>query len=153
MKKIVISPYSRKLRNGKKNPKDYPYWNELVFELRKKHFFVVQIGVSGEDLIQGVDEVQFDKTYKEIEELLKGCYTFISVDNLLPHLAHAIKKSGIVIFARSNPKIFGYGENANFLKDTKYLRNDQFGTWEECDYIEESFISPNCILGIIDSIK
>jgi len=27
---ILISPYSKKLTNGKVNPKNYPYWKEVI---------------------------------------------------------------------------------------------------------------------------
>jgi len=151
MKTIIISPYSRKLRNGGKNPKDYPYWNELVKELKKKDFYIIQIGVDGEESISGVDETKFNQPLKEIEELLKGCYTFVSVDNFLPHLAHCIGIKGVALFFRSDPGLFGYLENINLLKDKKYLRSNQFDIWERCEYMEESFIEPEIVVKAISS--
>jgi len=44
---ILISPYSRPLRNGKNNPKNFPYWREVVDLLKTKND-IVQIGVEGE---------------------------------------------------------------------------------------------------------
>jgi ADP-heptose:LPS heptosyltransferase len=146
MKTIIISPYSRKLRNGDKNPKDYPYWNELVQELKKKDFHIIQIGVEGEEFIQGVDEIKFNQPLKEIEELLKNCHAFISVDNFLPHMANCIGVRGVVLFSRSDPALFGYKENINLLKDSKYLRINQFDIWERCDYIEDAFIEPEMVV-------
>jgi hypothetical protein len=52
--KIIIHPWSRKLRNGNKNPKDYPYWKELVKELVKEHE-LIQVGEEGEERL--VDEI------------------------------------------------------------------------------------------------
>lgn len=153
MKNIIISPYSRKLRNDNNNAKNYPYWEELVLELKKLNFFVIQIGIIGEDFIKGVDEFQFNKSLEEIEELLKNSELFISVDNFLPHLAHSVGVNGVVIFSRSDPYIYGYKENANILKDRKYLREDQFGMWEHCEYIEDSFVSPSVIVSFIRSIQ
>ena len=43
---IIISPYSKALRSGKRNPKNYPYWQELI-ELIKEP--IVQIGIEGEE--------------------------------------------------------------------------------------------------------
>lgn len=43
---IIISPYSKALRNGKTNAKNYPYWKELI-ELIKEP--IVQVGIDGEE--------------------------------------------------------------------------------------------------------
>ena len=152
-KTIIISPYSQKLRNGKNNPKNYPYWDELVLELKKKDFYIIQIGVSGEKSITGVDEVKFNQSLKEIEDLLRNCYVFISVDNFLPHLANCIGVRGIVLWGQSDPDIFGYKENINILKDRKYLRRNQFDVWESCEYNKDSFVLVSNIINSIDIIK
>ena len=151
--KIIISPYSQKLRNGKNNPKNYPYWNELVRELKKNNFYVIQTGVKGEEFIEGVDEIQFNRPYKELEELLKECNIFISVDNFLPHLANCIGVRGIVLWGQSDPDIFGYKENINLLKNKKYLRKNQFDIWENCEYNRDSFVSISDIISSIHAIK
>ena len=57
MSKIIISPFSRVLRNGKPNPKNYPYWPELIKLLREKNMCVVQVGFKGEEELPGVDEI------------------------------------------------------------------------------------------------
>lgn len=146
---IVISPYSRPLRNGKRNPKNYPYWNKLVKGLKEKGHRVVQIGVQGEHKIPGVDEVKLNMKLKDLKTLLLECDTWISVDNFLPHLAEHIKKPGIVIWGRSNPTNFGYAQNNNILKDVKYLRDEQFKWWEDVEYSEDVFVKPDVILKFI----
>jgi pyruvyltransferase len=152
MRKIIISPFSRKLRNGKTpNPKDYPFWKELISELRKRKYYVIQIGVPGEELFE-VDEVKINLSLQELEELLKKSNIWISVDNFFQHFAANYKKRGIVLWGQSDPEIFGYKENINLLKDKKYLRKYQFDIWETAKFIKESFIEPQEILKVIGEI-
>mgnify|MGYP000919647777 CR=1 FL=1 len=46
MKKIIISPFSKKLRRfnlnepEKDNPKNYPFWEDVVKLLRSKGYYV-----------------------------------------------------------------------------------------------------------------
>ena len=47
-KTIILAPYSRNLRNGKRNPKNYPFFKELVEELKKLGHTIIQIGIEGE---------------------------------------------------------------------------------------------------------
>jgi len=150
MYKIIISPYSKPLRNGQNNPKNYPYWDDLVKGLKEKEMYVIQIGVQGEKKIDGVDDFKCNLPLKELGKLLKECHTFICVDNFFQHLAYVHEKPGIVIFGQSDPEIFGHKGNTNLLKDRKYLRALQFDIWERCEYSKECFVEPNVI---IDSIS
>ena len=151
---IIISPYSRPLRNGKRNPKDYPLWDEFVSLLKKDGHTVTQIGVKGEEEIPGVDEICFGFDLGNLVELLKKCDTFISVDNFFPHLVDHFDKPGIVIFSQSDPAIYGHKDNVNVLKDRKYLRENQFDIWEESPYTEEAFPSAEELYNIfLDFIK
>ena len=43
---IIISPYSKPLRNGLNNPKNYPYWKELISLINEE---IIQVGVDGEE--------------------------------------------------------------------------------------------------------
>ena len=63
---IIISPYSRKLRNGKTNPKNFPHWEKLVKLLKEDGHTIIQVGVKGEKELQGVDEVKFNLPLKEL---------------------------------------------------------------------------------------
>jgi ADP-heptose:LPS heptosyltransferase len=146
MFKVIISPYSKPLRNGKENPKNYPYWPELVKGLKEKDMYVIQIGVRGEKEIEGVDEVLFNKPLKELVSLLNECNTWISVDNFFQHLAYFNGKPGIAIFGQSDPEIFGHKENINILKDRKYLRVLQFDIWERAECNNECFVEPAVII-------
>ena len=149
MYKIIISPYSRMMRNGKPNPKNYPYFEEVVKGLKEKDCHVTQIGIEGEAEISGVNERLVRKSLKGLEKLIKECDSWIAVDNFFPHLCHLQRKPGVVIFGQSNPKIFGHPENTNLLKDKKYLREKQFDIWEATTYIEESFIDASTVINSV----
>ncbi len=149
MKNIIISPYSRPMRNGKVNPKNYPYWGELVSLLKGEGFFVIQIGRSGEKPIEGVNDIRLDLTLDSLRELVATADTWISVDNFFQHFCSLIHKPGYVIFGPSDPNIFGHKENVNILKDRKYLREKQFDIWEVIECNNDIFFKPEEIIKII----
>jgi ADP-heptose:LPS heptosyltransferase len=153
MNKILISPYSRKLRNNKRNPKDFPYWKELVTLLKNAGFYIIQVGVANEEKIEGVDECLFNKSLNELKGIVNECVTWISVDNFFQHLCWLNNKPGIVIFGQSDPEIFGHKENINLLKSREYLRKDQFNIWESSEYRENVFIDTQVILSSVVRIK
>jgi ADP-heptose:LPS heptosyltransferase len=147
MYRIIISPYSRRLRGRQGiNPKNYPYWSEVIKGLKEKDIYVTQVGVQGEDKIEGVDEFLINKSLDELKQLVKECDTWISIDNFFQHLGWLLEKSGIAIFGQSDPIIFGHETNENILKDRKYLRPDQFGMWESIEFNKECFIEPNVVV-------
>ncbi len=138
---ILISPYARKLRNGKENPKNYPYWKKLVSLIDEP---IIQIGL--DDETQLVDDFRKNLTLPELESLIKECRTWISVDSFFQHFAWDIGKYGIVLWGQSDPNIFGHPENTNLLKDKKYLREKQFWIWEQCEHLPESFVLPEEVI-------
>lgn len=139
---ILISPYSRAMRNGERNPKNYPYWVDVVKYFSDQQF--VQIGVQGEK--QLVKDFRINLKLNQIERLLNDCTVWVSVDNFLPHWANLVNaKQGIVIWGQSDPEIFGYKQNINLLKGREYLRKDQFGTWEACKYRKDVFVEPEVV--------
>jgi len=141
--KILISPFSKKLRNGNENPKDYPYWDKLL-ELIKKHE-IKQIGIAGEKIL--VKDYYQDRPFTEIKQLLDWCDIWISVDNWFPHFVNNYgDKKGIVLWGKSDPKLFGYDNNINLLKGEKNLRKNQFDIWENEVYDENVFVLPEEIL-------
>lgn len=141
---IIISPYAQRLRNGKINPKNYPYWQELVEMLHKQGRQLIQVGVEGED--QLVPDFRKNLPLTELEQLVNECDTWISVDSFFQHFCWDLKKPGIVLWAQSDPNIFGHPENVNLLKDRKYLRRYQFHLWEQCDYVKEAFVDPETVM-------
>ena len=136
--KILIAPYSTKLPNGKTNPKNYPYWQQLVDLLRSDGHEIHQIGRKDEKILWGVN-FHPDKSFSELRKLLLECDTFISVDSFFPHFAHVHNCHGFVLFGPSDPNIFGYEENVNIYKHTRYFRPDQFGLWTECEFDEDAW--------------
>lgn len=152
---ILIFPYAKVLNNGRENPKNYPYWNELISLLKNDDNDIIQIGLPGEVKINGISDFKFNLKMKEIEKLIKNCDFWISVDSFVQHLVHNMKeqKSGIVLWSLSNPKLFGYDYNLNILKDSKYLRPDQYGIWEQTVYNIDAYLDANTIFNIIKENK
>lgn len=139
---IIISPFAKKLRNGQNNPKNYPWWPELISLI--KYDTVIQVGVEGEK--QLVEDFRKNLSIPELTDLINECRTWISVDSFFQHLAWDIGKPGIVLWGQSDPIIFGHPENTNLLKDRKYLREKQFWWWEQCDYIADAFVKPSEVI-------
>ncbi len=136
---IVISPYSKKLLNGKENPKNYPYWEQLI-ERIPKQIHIVQVGVEGEK--QLVPDFRKNLPLSELKKLIQQCYTWISCDSFFQHLGWAEGKQGIVLWSVSDPNIFGHPENINLLKDRSYLAENQFLWWEFVSHNPDAFVSP-----------
>lgn len=138
---IIIAPYAQKLRNGKRNPKDYPYWEELINSINEP---IIQVGVEGET--QLVDDFRKNLPISELRVLLKECRTWVGVDSFFQHLAWDEKKPGVVLWGPSDPIIFGHPENINLLKDRSYLVENQFLWWEFVDHQNDRFIKPKEVL-------
>ena len=153
--KVILSPWSKVPKNGVKCAKNFPLesWKEVVLKLREKGFKTIQIGVSGEQLINA-EEVKFNLSFPDLLDLLKSADTFISVDNGIQHFAHYYGIHGVVIFSKSDPSIFGYSDNKNLLKDKKYLRQgrEQFKWWDECPYDKDAFISSEEVVDAVESV-
>jgi len=142
MKQVVISPFAQLLRNGKENPKNFPYWKELVQLMIQSEIKVIQIGSSKDKSIEGVTEFKQNLKFTEIKDLIDKSDTWISVDSFLQHLCAYYKSPrGIVIFGQSDPKLFGYTRNVNMLKNKTYLREKQYWLWEQCDYNKDAFVT------------
>jgi len=142
---IIISPYSKFMRNGAKHPKNYPYWEEVLKHVNEP---VIQVGVDGET--QLVSDFRKNLPLYELEKLVKECKTWLSCDSFIQHFCWDLGKPGIVVFGQSDPNIFGHPENINLLKDRKYLREKQFWIWEQAEFIEEAFVTPDVV---IDALK
>lgn len=146
MKRVLISPFAQNLRNGAENPKNYPYWDELLALINKEQIKITQIGSSKDKQLPFVDSFLVNEKFLNIKNLIKEHDTWISVDSFIQHLNHYYdKKPGIVIWSQSDPKIFGYDENVNILKHRKYLREKQFWLWEQCQYNKEAYVNPTVV--------
>lgn len=138
---IIIAPFTQKLRTGKLNPKQYPFWKELIQLIDEP---IVQVGIEGEE--QLVPDFQKNLSIKDLRKLINECQTWISCDSFFQHLAWDEKKPGIVLWSVSDPKIFGHPENINLLKDRKYLATNQFLWWESIEHSNDRFILPNEVI-------
>ena len=119
------------------NPKNYPYKDEFLRLLRTK------------PNVEVIEVVQ--QPIKELMRKVKeDMVTYICVDSFLPHLAHLYGKLGFVIFGQSDPKLFGYPENVNILKDPKYLRPNQFWNWEQTTPMIQAFPTAQELFDIIN---
>lgn len=133
---IVISPYAKKLNNGKENPKNFPYWEELISMIDEP---IVQIGISGER--QLVPDFRQNLSMQELKTLLQECRTWIACDSFFQHLAWTQNKQGVVIWSISDPLIFGHPENINLLKDRANLAPNQFLWWEAYEFDPRRFVT------------
>lgn len=138
---IIIHPYAKPLQNGKQNPKNYPYWQELI-QLLDDH--IIQIGIDGEE--QLTDDFRKNLSIADLKRLLAECHTWIAVDSFFQHLAWSVGKSGIVLWSVSNPQIFGHAENTNLLKDKVYLAQNQFLWWDYVEHNPDAFVAPEIVV-------
>ena len=138
---IIIAPYAQKLRNGKQNPKNYPYWKELIALINEP---IVQVGIEGED--QLVSDFRKNLPISELRTLLKECRTWIGVDSFFQHLAWDEGQQGVALWSVSDPLIFGHTENINLLKDRCNLVDNQFLWWEFVEHKSEQFVKPEVVL-------
>lgn len=143
---IIISPYSKGLRNGKTNPKNYPYWKELIRLINEP---IVQVGIDGEE--QLVDDFRKNLSLDELGSLVDQCRTWISCDSFFQHFAWDRQKYGIVLWSVSDPIIFGHPENINLLKDRSNLVKNQFLWWEHTEHDANKFVKPEIVLECLNA--
>lgn len=144
---IIIAPYAQKLRNGKLNPKNYPYWEELIKLIDEP---IVQVGIKSEK--QLVDDFRMNLPISELRKLIQECRTWIGVDSFFQHLAWDENKKGIVLWGVSDPLIFGHPENINLLKDRSYLAANQFLWWELTEHNNERFVKPKEVMEHLNKV-
>ncbi len=144
---ILIAPYAQKLRTGGENPKNYPYWLELVRILKANGKSIVQVGVEGE--AQLVETFYKGMSMENLIGLLRASSTWIGVDSYFQHLAWSVGIPGYVLFSQSDPLIFGHPENFNLLKGREYLREKQFWLWEQCPYNIDAYMKPEEVASIV----
>jgi len=144
---IIISPYAKKLINGKQNPKNYPYWKELIKLIDEP---IIQIGIEGEE--QLVPDFKKNLPISELRQLIAQCRTWIGCDSFFQHLAWEAGKQGIVLWSVSDPLIFGHTENINLLKSRDYLAQNQFLWWDATEYNPDAFVKPEEVIKLLQII-
>lgn len=144
---IAIAPHAAKLPTGIRNAKDYPWWRELVAALNAEGHVVTQLGVKGEDRIDGVGRYVQGFPLDKLVDVIRECDTWISVDSWLPHFCATMRlQPGIVIWGQSNPKVWGYPTNINLLKSPEYLRPYQYAPWFDIQHTDDCFVEPDVVL-------
>lgn len=138
---IVISPFSKRCMNGRDNPKNYPYWKELIKLIDEP---IIQVGIKGEEPL--VYDFRENLSVLQLRQLIRECRTWISCDSFFQHLGWDEGKKGIVLWGQSDPLIFGHPENVNLLQSREFLRPNQFLWWEDVPYIEHAFVKPEIVL-------
>jgi len=138
---ILIAPYAQKLVNGERNPKNYPFWQEVIAGITEP---IIQVGVEGEQ--QLVPDFQKNLKIKDLRALIKECRIWISCDSFLQHLAWDEGKRGIVLWSVSDPLIYGHDENINLLKDRANLAENQFLWWDSVAYDSKKFVEATEVL-------
>jgi ADP-heptose:LPS heptosyltransferase len=131
-------PCERKLRNGEKNPRDYPYWNELLSSLEEHSVVICN------------DKMPLP----QLELYLKSFDLVLTIDSFIQHFCWYHNVPTVVIWGTSDPNIFGHKENYNLLLNRNTLREKQFDIWETEKYNPDVFpdaktvrayINENCI--------
>jgi len=114
--KIAIARCHRDLRNGSPNPREYPYWDELIKLMQEDNHIVYEQGIA----------INHDVLLDD----LKDKDLIITIDSFIQHFCwyHGLK--AIVLWGPSDPLIFGHKENVNIIKSRSYLRARQFDVWE-----------------------
>lgn len=125
MSYLAIARGVAALPNGQRNPKDYPYWDQLIALLTNAGYEV-----------KPVKELPFS----ELEVFLKSSLTVIAADSFVQHFCWSIGKQAIVLWGSGDPLIFGHPENINLLKSREYLRPGQFDMWMGVPYREDIFV-------------
>ena len=141
---ILIAPFAKPLVNGKNNPKNYPYWKELIAQIDER---IIQVGVEDEE--QLVPEFVKNLPIVRLKELIAECRTWIGCDSFFQHLAWDCGKPGVVLWSVSDPLIYGHPENINLLKDRSYLASNQFLWWDFTEHNPDAFVKPEEVLKFI----
>ncbi len=129
------------IRGNNQNCKSYPYWEELLLLLKDHE----------------VKEIKGILSEQEIIDLINWSDVWINIDSFVQHLAayHKLKK-GIVLWGKSDPKLFGYPHNINLLKDKKYLRQNQYrdwvSPWNDVEQNLDMWVSPETVLDALNGV-
>ncbi len=138
---IIIHPWAKKLVNDKENPKNYPFWHELIAMIDEP---IVQVGIEGEK--QLVEDFRTNLSLIQLRQLIKECRIWIGVDSFFQHLAWSEGKPGIVLWSVSDPVIFGHPENHNLLKSRDNLAKNQFLWWDFTEHNNDYFVKPEEVI-------
>lgn len=91
-KKILLICTSAAKINNQDSNKDWRdiRWFKLIHELKKKGYFVIQVGSKKDNQIPNVDFKFLDKPISNLGKLIEDCSLWISVDTFFHHFASSI---------------------------------------------------------------
>jgi ADP-heptose:LPS heptosyltransferase len=152
MKKILIHSNAKILKDKISSPKNYPFFDELIIKIKNnfENIQINQLGQNGDEKLKYADNYFFNTKLKDIQYLINEHDLWISVDSFLPHYCNCYNlKPGIVLWNISDPKIFGYPQNINLIKDDKFIRENKFLYYKKEDYNQESFIECDKVFKVV----
>jgi hypothetical protein len=151
--KILISPFPAKPRNQPVSAKHYPYWEELVSLLKANGHEIIQIGVKGEPRIDGADQFIIGWPFDKLKQLMESCDTWIAIDSFWPHFCHYHRlKNGVVLWGKSDYRIWGYPENENLFVSEKNFREFQYCDWHDEPHDPSVFVPARQVVWAVERI-
>lgn len=104
-------------------------WQNFVEELKRKEIFTIQVGQKNDVYIKGTYSLLGLTTLRQLVSLMIRSDVIVSVDSLIMHAAHLIKKPAIIIWGPTNYKIYGYPEQTHMQCPTDHceLKNKCLG--------------------------
>jgi ADP-heptose:LPS heptosyltransferase len=93
-------------------------WQNFVEKLRRKGIFIIQVGNRNDIYIKGTYSLLGLTTLRQLISLMIKSDVIISVDNLIMHAAHLIKKPAIIIWGPTNYNVYGYPEQTHIQCST-----------------------------------
>ncbi len=81
-----------RMPNGARNAKNFPKWPELVAMLNAEGHEVIQVAGQNEERVEGVAMFLQGFPLEKLEEVLRDCDTWISVDSWMPHFCATLRE-------------------------------------------------------------
>lgn len=138
---ILISPWAAQLPDNKPNPKNYPWWPQLIAMLPDP---LCQVGVKGET--QLVPDFRQNLNMTELAQLVQSCEFWISCDSFLQHFAWDLGKRGVVLWGPSLPEIYGHDLHVNIRPPINLACEHQFLTWSQIEPRDTWWVKPDQVV-------
>lgn len=87
--------------------KDWPYFDELIEELRKSGLAAIQVGARTDKVVRGAVDLRGKMGLLELAAFLSQCAAFVGLDSGLSYLADAVKIPTLVIQGSTSPVTSG----------------------------------------------
>jgi ADP-heptose:LPS heptosyltransferase len=116
------------MQNGKPNPKNWPYWFELISLLVSAGHHIEQCGEEHDTRICGsfIHRISMETVIEDLNRY-DLC---LCVDTWLQHAAVAAGVPAVVIWTATNPEVFGNAANINVVAESPRFAKDQYAKME-----------------------